>query len=71
MSIAGNAAADAAVPTVGAIQKVVDTDPTVITTDTVELVIVRRLDTTADLTGTVLTGTWSGQDAPITLASAR
>jgi hypothetical protein len=71
MSIVSNAAADAAVPTVGAIQKVVDTDPTVITTDTVELVIVRRLDTTADLTGTVLTGTWSGQDAPITLASAR
>jgi Maltokinase N-terminal cap domain len=71
MTISSNAAADAVAPAVATIQKVVDTEPTVITTDTVELVIVRRLDTAPVLTGTVLTGTWPGQDTPITLASAR
>ncbi|MFG1813691.1 hypothetical protein ACGFIF_08010 [Kribbella sp. NPDC049174] len=71
MSISSNAPADAVAPAVGAIVKIVDTEPTVITTDTVELTIVRRLDTTPELTGTVLAGTWPGQDTPTTLASAR
>jgi hypothetical protein len=43
----------------------------VITTDTVELTIVRRLDTAPELAGTVLAGTWPGQDTPTALASAR
>jgi hypothetical protein len=71
MSISSNAPADAVVPAFGTIHKVVDTDPTVITTDSAELSIVRRLDTTPELTGTILTGTWPGQDTPTTLASAR
>jgi hypothetical protein len=70
MSVRSNAPAEAVVPAVGAIHKIVDTDPTIITTDTVELAIVRRLDTAPELTGTVFTGTWPGQDTPITLAAA-
>lgn len=71
MSISSNAPADASPRAVGTIQQVVDSDPTVITTDSVELSIVRRLDPTPELTGTLLTGTWPGQDTPVPLASAR
>jgi len=71
MSISSDAPADAASPVVGTIQQVQDTDPTEITTDTVELVIVRRLDTTPELTGTVLTGSWPGQEARLASATVR
>jgi hypothetical protein len=54
------------VPDVSTILSVVDGDPVVIVTDTVELTVPRRLG--AELTGAVLTGTWSGQSAPLAAA---
>jgi hypothetical protein len=71
MSVASNAPDSVSVPTIGAIQQVVDGDPTVIVTDTVELTLIRRLDGGPELPGTVLTATWPGQSTPTPLASAR
>jgi hypothetical protein len=74
MDITSNATGGAAVPAAGAVQRVVDGDPTLIVTDTVELTVVRRLDTGTgtgtELTGVVLTGTWPGLATPVPLASA-
>lgn len=56
-------------PAIGAVRYVTGDDPTVIVTDTVELTVVRRLDAGTALTGTVLTGTWPGQDTPAPLAA--
>jgi hypothetical protein len=75
MGIVSSAAQGAEVPAVGAIEGVVQGDPTLIMTDTVELAVVRRLGadavpTDAVLTGAVLTGTWPGQETPVPLASA-
>jgi hypothetical protein len=70
MSIASSATSGAKVPAVGAIQRVVEGDPTLIVTDTVELAVIRRLDAGTELTGDVLTGTWPGQVTPMPLASA-
>jgi hypothetical protein len=58
-------------PAPGAIQKVADTDPAVITTDTVELTLVRRLDTTPALAGAVLTGSWPGGEGALASATSR
>lgn len=69
MAIASTAPEDAVPPAVGGIVRVTDDDPVVIVTDTVELIVARRLG--ADLTGVVLTGTWPGQETPVALASAR
>jgi maltokinase-like protein len=66
MNVASNG--QSAAPAVGRIERVVDGDPTVIETDTVELTILRRLG--GDLTGTVLTGDWPDQPTPLCLASA-
>jgi hypothetical protein len=71
MSVASNAADGVSAPPIGAIQQVVDGDPTVIVTDTVELTLIRRLDGGPELPGTVLTATWPGQSTPTPLASAR
>ena len=70
MAIASTAAAGTTVPAVGTVQHVVDGDPTLITTDTVELAVRRRLDAGAALSGAALTGTWPGQATPIPLATA-
>lgn len=70
MSIAGDATGGAAVPAVGAIERVVDGDPTLIVTDTVELAVTRRLGAGGGVTGAVLTGAWSGQATPMPLVSA-
>ncbi len=58
---------------VGALQHVDDGDPTVLHTDTLELVVVRVLDAARAVSGGALTlsGTWEGQDEPVLLASAR
>jgi hypothetical protein len=69
MSIASNAPEGVKVPAVGAIQRVVEGDPTLIVTDTVELAVIRRLEAGTGLTGAVLTGTWPGQTTPTPLAS--
>lgn len=68
MGIAVNGLVD--VPAAGAVERVVEGDPTLIVTEAVELAVLRRLDTGAELTGAVLTGTWAGQDVPVPLASA-
>jgi maltokinase-like protein len=70
MSIASDAPDNASVPAIGAIQQVSEGDLTLIVTDTVELAIVRRLDATPELPGTVLTATWPDQSTPTPLASA-
>ncbi|MEU4745309.1 hypothetical protein AB0G02_33265, partial [Actinosynnema sp. NPDC023658] len=70
MEIAGNTTGTADVPGVGAVERVVEGDPTLIVTDTVELAVRRRLDADAGLTGATLVGTWPGQATPVPLASA-
>jgi hypothetical protein len=70
MSIASSATEGTNVLAVGTIQRVVEGDPTLIVTDTVELAVVRRLEAGTGLTGAVLTGSWSGQTTPMPLASA-
>jgi hypothetical protein len=68
MTIASDVSTPTEAPAVGAIQRVVDGEPTLVVTDTVELTVVRRLGTA--LTGTVLSGTWPGQATSLPLASA-
>ena len=54
-------------PRVTAIRSVADQDPTFVVTDTVALAV-RAIDATAQATGLVLNGTWSGQSTPVVLA---
>lgn len=68
MTIASDAPTSTAAPAVGAVERVVDGELTLVVTDTVELTVLRRLG--AGLTGTVLSGTWPGQATPLPLASA-
>jgi hypothetical protein len=68
MTIASDVSTPAEAPTVDAIERVVDGELTLVVTDAVELTVVRRLG--AALTGTVLSGTWPGQETPLPLASA-
>ncbi|WP_033440469.1 CG0192-related protein [Saccharothrix sp. NRRL B-16314] len=70
MSIASSAAQGAEAPAIGSIEGVVQGDPTLIVTATVELAVIRRLGADTAPTGTVLTGVWPGQDSPVALASA-
>ncbi|MEW2431008.1 hypothetical protein AB0877_23595 [Micromonospora sp. NPDC047644] len=65
-------AAEAGVPAVGAVRRVVDEDRTLIATDTVELVVVRRPGAGADgPTGGTLSGSWDGHSTTVALAYAR
>lgn len=66
------------VPTINALVRVDDDDPTLILTDSVELVVARILDDTSGQQGRAdgseqlsLTATWSGQSTPLLLAYAR
>ncbi|MET8337542.1 hypothetical protein ABZV14_28590 [Streptosporangium canum] len=70
MSIAGSATEGAKVPAMGAIERVVEGEPTLIVTDTVELAVIRRPGGGTGLTGAVLTGAWPGQATPMPLATA-
>ena len=70
MTITGSGVHDAEVPVVGTIRKVEQGDPTLIVTDTVELVVVRRLAGIDARPGATLTGTWSGRPTPQPLAYA-
>lgn len=71
MSIESDAPDGVSVPAIGAIQQVIDGDPALVVTDTVELTIIRRLDASPELSGAALTATWPGQSTPTPLASAR
>jgi hypothetical protein len=58
------------VPAVGADRRDGADDLTLIVTESVELAVVRRPDGSNGLAGATLTGTWSGQRAPLPLAYA-
>lgn len=70
MTVAVTGAGDAAVAPVGVVRRVVDGDETVIVTDSVELVVVRR-PAAAEPTGPTLLGSWDGQPTSVPLAYAR
>jgi hypothetical protein len=70
MTITGSGGQDADVPTVDTIRRVVEDDPTLILTDSVELAVVRRVEGSSGLAGATLTGTWIGQPTPLPLAYA-
>jgi hypothetical protein len=57
-------------PPAGTAERVVDGDPTLIVTATVELAVVRRLPGDGEARGAALTGTWDGQPEPLPLAYA-
>ncbi|MFF0862208.1 hypothetical protein ACFYUV_10685 [Nonomuraea sp. NPDC003560] len=71
MTVIGGGGEAAVMPAVGEIERVTEDDPTVIVTDTIELVVVRRLDAGVELADVVLRGAWPGQETPVPLASAR
>ncbi|MEU1586534.1 hypothetical protein [Micromonospora sp. NPDC005710] len=69
VTVVGDGTADAQVPIVGAVRRVVDEDRTLIATDTVELVVVRRPGAgSAVAAGATLSGRWDGQQATVPLA---
>jgi hypothetical protein len=75
MIVTGSGAQDADVATIDVIHRVLDDDPTLIVTDSVELAVVRRIDDSNELPGAAsiratLTGTWNGQPTPLPLAYA-
>jgi hypothetical protein len=71
MTVTRSGAQHADLPPVGSIRRVVEGDPTVILTDVVELAVVRRLEGGGSgSAGATLTGTWSGQQTPLSLAYA-
>jgi len=57
-------------PAAGTLERVVDGDPTLIVTDTVELALLRRLPGADAGSGATLTGTWEGQPEPLPLVYA-
>jgi hypothetical protein len=83
MAVTGSGADGAEVPTVKAVRRVVDEDPTLIVTDSVELAVVRVVDGTGAVdgdavdgggsppAGPTLTGTWQGRSAPALLSYLR
>ncbi|MGC4869486.1 CG0192-related protein [Micromonospora sp. DT53] len=72
VTVVADGAADAPVPAVGAVRRVVDEDRTLIYTDTVELVVVRRPGAGAEgAAGVTLSGRWDGQSTTVPLAYAR
>ncbi|MGK5442431.1 CG0192-related protein [Micromonospora sp. URMC 105] len=70
MAIDSSGADRGDLPPVGTPRRVVDADPALIVTDTVELTVVRRLDRAVPPAGAALTGTWEGQPTPVPLAYA-
>jgi hypothetical protein len=70
MTVHGSGTADAPVPATGSVHQVADEDPTVIVTDEVELVVLRRLGTAQRVDGPVLAGAWGEEPLPVPLAYA-
>ncbi len=70
MTVSGSGVPDGDVPAVGAIERVEQGDPTIVVTDSVELVVVRRLAGIDARPGATLTGTWDGRPTPQPLAYA-
>ncbi|MEV4119836.1 hypothetical protein [Micromonospora sp. NPDC049645] len=72
VTVVVDGAVDHDAPAAGNVRRVVDEDHTVIDTDTVELVVVRRPDAGADgSTGATLKGRWDGQSTTVPLAYAK
>jgi Maltokinase N-terminal cap domain len=70
MTVIGTGGQEAGAIHIGAVRRVVDDDPTLILTDAVELAVVRCIGGSTGPAGATLTGTWSGQPAPVPLAYA-
>jgi hypothetical protein len=70
MTVSGSGTADAPVPATGGVRRVADEDPTVIVTDEVQLVVLRRLGSAQRVDGPVLTGAWGEEPLPVPLAYA-
>ncbi|MDG4780247.1 hypothetical protein O7614_11410 [Micromonospora sp. WMMD961] len=71
VTIVVSGAGAAEVPAIGAVRRVVDEDHTLIDTEAVELVVVRRPGTGSDgSAGAVLAGSWDGQPTTVPLAYA-
>lgn len=70
MAITVDGARPAEVPHVDSVDRVEDGDPTRIVAGPLELAVVRRLDDHVDPSGRRLTGSWEGQETPLTLAYA-
>ncbi|MEU4470580.1 hypothetical protein [Micromonospora sp. NPDC023888] len=70
VTIAVSGAVDADAAPVGAVRRVVDEDSTLVVTDTVELVVVRRPGA-AEAAGAALLGSWAGQPTSVPLAYVR
>lgn len=70
MTVTGSGVHGGEVPAVNAVRRVVDEDPTLIVTDSVELAVVRIVDGNSRPAGAILTGTWTGLPAPVLLAYA-
>lgn len=75
MTATGSGAQDADIPTIDVVRHVLDDDPALIVTDSLELAVVRHVDASNGLPGAatiraMLTGTWNGQPTPLPLAYA-
>ncbi|MFI6780230.1 hypothetical protein [Micromonospora sp. NPDC050276] len=71
VTVVVDGAVDADLPAVGTVRRVVDEDHTIIDTDTVKLVVVRRPGTGVDgSAAATLKGRWDGQSTTVPLAYA-
>jgi hypothetical protein len=71
MTVTGSGPHSAEVPVVHAVQRVVDADPTLIVTDSVNLTVVRIVDGNSRPAGANLTGVWTDLLTPVLLASVQ
>ncbi|HET6214635.1 MAG TPA: hypothetical protein VFE14_17350 [Micromonosporaceae bacterium] len=69
MTVTGSGVHGADVPVVHTVRRVVDEDPTLIATDSVELAVVRVIDGSNHPAGATLTGRWNDLPAAVLLAS--
>jgi hypothetical protein len=70
MSVMGSGSPGAGIPASGAVGRVVDDDPTLVETDSIELAVVRGIQPGSRSAGATLTATWPGQSTPLPLAYA-
>jgi hypothetical protein len=71
MVVTGSGPHGVDVPVVRAVRHVVDEDPTLIVTDSLELTVVRTVDASRRHAGPTLTGKWTDLPAAVLLASAQ
>ncbi len=71
MSVTGSGLHGVEVPVVQAVRRVVDEDPTLIVTDSVELTVARIVDGNSRHAGATLTGRWTDLPTAVLLASVQ